>query len=371
MRVAIIHDYLNQFGGAERVLEVLHELFPAAPIFALVYDKRALPQYAGWDIRTSFLQKVPFVKQGYRNFVFLFPRAIASFKLRGYDLVISNTHAWGKGINLDGDTLHICYCLTPMRYIWDLYQDYIRYEHIPFPARWILPFWARRMRRWDRQSALKVAHFIAISRTVAKRIENYYQRDSVIIYPPCDTDFFKPDGSLDSGYYLAVSRLKSYKRMDILVGAFNKLGLPLKVAGEGPELKRLRQDANGNIEFTGRIADEKLLKAYQGCKALVFCGNEDFGLTMVEAQACGKPVIAYYRGGAKEIVIEGKTGMFFYEQTPQSLAQAIERFSGLRFDRSYIRESSLRFSKEKFKALFSDFIAKKLSAGQFPLPRDI
>ena len=361
MRVAIIHDYLNQFGGAERVLEVLHELFPRAPIFTIVYDKKTLPQYADWDIRTSFLQKAPFAKQGYRNFLFLFPRAVASFQLSGFDLVISNTHAWGKGINLNSSTLHICYCLTPMRYIWDLYQDYLRYEHIPALARYILPFWARRLRRWDTLTAAKVTHFIAVSQTVAKRIENYYQRESVIIYPPCDTDFFKPDGAVDNGYYLAVSRLKSYKRMDILVRAFNKLGLPLKIVGEGPQLKRLRQSANGNIEFTGRIADEYLLKAYQGCRGFVFCGNEDFGLTMAEAQACGKPVIAYCRGGAEEIVVEGKTGIFFYEQTPQSLVQAINRLPGLRFDRNYIRESSLRFNKENFKALLSDFIAKKLS----------
>ena len=363
MKVAIVHDYLNQFGGAERVLEILHELFPEAPIFTIVYDKRVLPQYANWDIRPSFVQKIPSALQGYRNFAFLFPKAVRSFDLKGFDLVISNTHAWGKGINLNNvNALHICYCLTPMRYIWDLYQEYLRYEYINPLTRTILPLWARRMRRWDIKTSGNVKHYIAISETVSKRIKDYYQKESTVIHPPCDIDFFKPDGSsVQEDYYLTVCRLKAYKRIDILIDAFNQSQLPLKIVGTGPELKRLKQKANKNIEFLGWVCNEELLGYYQSCKAFVFAGCEDFGLALVEAQACGKPVIVYRRGGASEIVVEGKTGIFFHKQTPEALIQAINRFQDVRFDTDYIRESVLRFGKDKFKIALHNFIDKKLN----------
>lgn len=363
MKIAIVHDYLNQYGGAERVLEVLHELFPSAPIFTIIYDKKALPQYANWDIRPSFVQRIPVLKQKYRNFVFLFPRAVRSFDLTGFDLVISNTHAWGKGVNLIGDSAHICYCLTPMRYIWDLYNDYLRHEYINPLARRMLPLLAKRMRRWDIETSKNVRHYIAISKTVAKRIENYYNRKTTIIYPPCDTDFFKPNNNGNLGYYLTVSRLKAYKRIDILIDAFNQLRLPLKIIGAGPELNRLKKRANENIEFLGWVPDEELLTYYQNCKAFVFAGCEDFGLTMVEAQACARPVIAYREGGAGEIVVEGKTGLLFYERTPQSLIQTIEESKNVKFDRELIRENSLRFDKLMFKNNLYKFISDKFNLG--------
>ncbi|MDP2924039.1 MAG: glycosyltransferase [Candidatus Omnitrophota bacterium] len=362
MRVAIVHDYLNQYGGAERVLEALHELFPEAPIFTIVYDKKVLPQYKNWDIRPSFVQKIPFAKQGYKNFIFFFPAAVKSFDLKGFDLVISNTHAWGKGVNLNGKTMHICYCLTPMRYIWDLYQDYLDHEYLSPFVRWLLPFWARRIRQWDIKTSKSVKYYIAISQTVARRIREYYRRESTVIYPPCDTDYFKPGAVGDRGYFLTVSRLKAYKRIDILVEAFNKLNLPLRIVGDGPQLRKLRQKAKRNIEFTGHLKDESLLDAYRGCKAFVFAGHEDFGLTMAEAQACGKPVVAFCAGGAEEIVIEGKTGLFFRQQTPPSLIQEINRFQNSAFDSNYIRQSSLKFSKERFKNALNNFISEKLSA---------
>ncbi len=361
MKVAIIHDYLNQYGGAERVLDVLHELFPAAPVFTIVYDEKALPQYAGLDVRTSFVQAIPTAKQGYKNFVFLFPNAIRSFDLKDYDLVISNTHAWAKGIRVRPDAHHICYCLTPMRYIWDLYNDYLTREFINPVTKVILPFWANMMRRWDTEVARSVGHYIAISQTVQKRIKDYYKRDSTVIYPPCDTAFFKPDGSKDDGYYLTVSRLKAYKRIDVLIDAFNELSLPLKVVGEGPELKRLKQKANRNIEFTGWVEDEHLLELYRKCRAFVFASHEDFGLAMVEAEACGKPVIAYGKGGAREIVSEGKTGLLFYEQTPSALVEKIRCFQHMEFDKNLIRSESLRFGKNIFKEKIMQFIDRHIS----------
>jgi glycosyltransferase involved in cell wall biosynthesis len=364
MRVAIIHDYLNQYGGAERVLGAFHEIFPDAPIFTIVYDKKILPQYKRWDIRTSFVQKIPFAKQRYRNFVFLFPKAVRSFDLDKFDLIISNTHAWGKGINIDGRAPHICYCLTPMRYIWDLYRDYLIHEYINPVARYMLPILAKRLRRWDIKTSKNVKHYIAISQTVAKRIKDFYNREAVIIYPPCDTSFFRPNNNGSMDYYLTVSRLKAYKRIDILIEAFNRLNLPLKIIGIGPELKRLKQKAGKTIEFLDWVSDKDLLYYYQNCKAFVFAGYEDFGLTLVEAQACGSPVIAYGRGGAEEIVIEEKTGLFFHEPTSQALIQAIEKFQNIKFDKDQIRENALRFDKAIFKNNLLSFINGKIKIGE-------
>jgi len=213
------------------------------------------------------------------------------------------------------------------------------------------------MRKWDVATSKSVNHYIAISETVANRIRHYYRRDSTIIYPPCDTDFFKPNGLSTSGdYYLTVSRLKAYKRIDLLVDAFNKLGLPLKIVGNGPEMNRLKKASRDNIEFTGWLSDEDLLKSYQACKAFVFAGTEDFGLVMAEAQSCGKPVIAYAKGGAREIVSAGKTGLFFHEQSPAALAIALRQFNKMEFNSDLIRESSLRFKKEMFKEQIDQFI---------------
>ncbi len=359
MRVAIVHDYLNQFGGAERVLEALHELFPEAPVYTILYDRKALPQYSGWDIRPSFIQAIPFAKQRYTALAPFFPSAVRSLRLDGFDIIISNTHAWGKGIEIDKRTCHICYCLTPMRYIWDLYEEYRAHEYINPLARYILPFWAKRTRRWDVERAKTVQHYIAISGTVADRIGRYYKRDAAIIYPPCDTDFFTPDGVNESDYYLTVSRLKAYKRIDLIIDTFNRLGLPLKIIGAGPELKRLKGRAEKNIEFLGYVSDQDLLRHYRGCRALVFAGHEDFGLAMAEAQACGKPVVAYGRGGAAEIVVDRETGILFHEQTSTAIAEAVERFQNTGFDTGRIRQSSLRFGKDMFRNAFTHFIYEK------------
>ncbi|MFA5146528.1 MAG: glycosyltransferase [Candidatus Omnitrophota bacterium] len=359
MKTAIVHDYLNQYGGAERVLESLHEIFPEAPVFTILYDREALPQFGDWDIRPSFVQRVPFARRNHRNFIFLFPGAVRSFDLRGFDLVISNTHAWSKGIMIDRPAFHISYCLTPLRYIWDLYDDYLSRSYIPFFARAMLPGWAGKMRAWDIRASGSVDRFAAVSGTVAGRIRDYYGRESSIIYPPCDTDLFRPAGDPGgtAGYYLTVARLKAYKRIDVVVDAFNRLGRPLKIIGEGPESGRLRKMARGNIELLGRVPDEELVRNYQNCRGFVYAGVEDFGLVFAEAQACGRPVIAYGKGGAAEIILDGRTGVLFDEPSAEALVSAVKRSELISFDSTFIRERSLRFGKDKFRKNFCEFVS--------------
>lgn len=360
MRIAIVHDYLNQYGGAERCLEVFHALFPESAIFTLIYDEKVLPQYRGWDIRTSFVQNIPFSRSAYRNFMFIFPFAVRSFNLKGYDLVISITHAWGKGIKPDKGSCHICFCLTPVRYFWDLYEEYRSFRSFNWFQKLMLSLFAAPIRRWDKRASRGVHHFIAISNIVADRITRFYRRDSTVIYPPVNTDFFKPAAdAAGAGYYLTVSRLKEYKRIDVIVEAFNSLNLPLKVVGTGELLAALKKTAKDNVEFIGTVTDTQLLRLYQGCKALIFAANEDFGMVPLEVQACGRPVIAFAKGGALETVIEGMTGTFFNEQTPDSLISAVLRFQDMKFDPEKIRQNAEKFKRSIFEAKIKTFIEKK------------
>ncbi len=359
MKIAIVHDYLNQYGGAERCLEVFHKLFPEAPIFTLIYDANILPQYKNWDIRTSFIQRLPFAKQSYRNFMLFFPRAMKSFKLDEFDLVISVTHAWGKGIRTNDKTYHICFCLTPVRYFWDLYQDYRRFYYINPIIRALLPLFVKPIRKWDVGTSKNVDYFISISRTVADRIKKFYNRESTLIYPPIDTSFFSPANAKSANFYLTVSRLKEYKRVEIIVKAFNQLNLPLKIIGIGSLLKKLKQIAAPNIDFLGAVSDKELLSYYQNCRAFVFAGKEDFGLVSLEAQACGKPIIAFGQGGLSETVVEGQTGTLFYKQTPQALIEAVERFEKMDFDPEQIRNNVLKFDRTIFEKKITSFIQEK------------
>jgi len=358
MRVALVHDYLNQYGGAERVLEALVELFPSAPIYTLIYDSkitdRILP---GRKIRASFLQKIPLIKSHHRFFPPLMPLAVEKFDLSNYDLVISDSAAFIKGIITKPETIHICYCHTPIRYAWDDSHKYIREFNMPLLAKIFVPLFMNYLRLWDREAAYRVDKFICNSNFVAQRIKKYYKQEATVIYPPVDTREFVPGREIGD-YFLMVGRLLVYKRFDIAIEVFNRLELPLKIIGDGPEMKKLKRLANWNIEFLGELPSDKLKEYYQRCRALIFPQEEDFGIVALEAMACGRPVIAYRGGGALESVKEKKTGLFFNEQTVNSLVEAVKNFNFSKFNPQIIRDHALKFDKEIFKKKIKEFIEK-------------
>jgi glycosyltransferase involved in cell wall biosynthesis len=350
-KVAIVHDYLTQYGGAERVLEMLLKIYPRADLYTLVRQKgdRLLEDHLNLDnAKTSFVQNLPGSPWGqFREYLGFYPMAVESFDFTGYDILISSSSAWAKGAITDSRTWHLCYLYSPMRFVWDWYHQTLK--EYPWPLRWFLKLMLSGIRRWDVMSAQRPDRIIAISTEIQKRIFKYYRRDSLVLHPAVDTEFFRPqnDGG-GSDYYLVVSRLKPYKRVDLAVQAFNLTGRSLVVVGDGSEMKRLKHRALPNVRFTGKVSDRQLLDYYQNCRALIFPTLEDFGLTPLEAQCCGKPVIAYRRGGALETVVEGKTGIFFDRQTVESLLAAVNRFEKTEFDREQIRKHALSFNQENF-----------------------
>lgn len=358
MKVVLVHDYLNQYGGAERVLEAFTEIFPDAPIFTLVYSPRQIRgAFSGKKIYTSFLQKIPLARSHHRIFPILMPLAIEKFDFSNYDLVISDSASFAKGAITRPETLHICYCHTPPRYAWDDSHKYIKEFAMPKLAKIFVPLFMNYIRLWDREAACRVDKFICNSKFVAKRIKKYYNREAKVIYPPVDTKKFIP-GKRISNYFLMVGRLLAYKRFDIAVEAFNKLKLPLKIIGDGPERKKLEKLAEKNIEFLGEVYRKELSRHYQSCQALIFPQEEDFGLVPVEAMACGRPVIAYQGGGALESIKEGETGIFFNEQSPEALVKAVKSFRADKFNRQKLRTHALKFDKEIFKKKIKEFVEK-------------
>ncbi len=358
MRIALVHDYLNQYGGAEKVLEALTEAFPNAPIYTLIFDpdlvNNILP---GKEIRASFLQKFPFAISHHRLFPPLMPFAVERFDFSEFDIVISDSAAFAKGIITKPETFHLCYCHTPPRYVWDDAQKYIRDFST---ARWIkrvTPIFMNYLRLWDRESAYRVDKFICNSKFVAKRIRKYYQTEATVIHPPVDTKKFYPGESLED-YFLVVGRLLAYKRVDLAIDAFNELGVPLKIIGTGPEMKKLKKRANWNIEFLGNVDVDTLRRYYQHCRALIFPQEEDFGIVALEAMACGRPVIAYRGGGAVESIKEGESGIFFEKQEINSLIRAVKNFRTEDFDSRKIRIYAENFDKEKFITKIKDFVLK-------------
>ena len=360
MRVALVHDYLNQYGGAERVLEAFCEIWPDAPIFTLVYDeKRTGRAFCGRKIRTSFLQKVPLVKNHHRPFLMLMPLAIEQFDFSKYDLVISSSASFAKGIITRPGTLHICYCHTPTRYVWDDSHRYI--EEFGFPAlvKKGIPLFLNYLRVWDESAAIRPDRYLANSQFVSSRIKKYYNCDSRVICPPVKTKNFYLSGRTED-YFLIVVRLLPYKKVDLAIKAFNQLGWPLKIVGDGPDRRRLKKMAGRNIEFVGLVAEKELPGYFARCRAFIFPQEEDFGITAVEAMAAGRPVIAFRGGGALEIVEEGKTGVFFNEQTPESLIEALRKFDPADFSAQYIRQRAAQFDKEIFKDKIKRFVAEAL-----------
>jgi len=361
MQVALVHDYLNQMGGAERVLLTLHDLFPQAPIYTSIYDpKRVDARFRTVDIRTSFIQRLPGAKRHHQRFLPLYPFAFEHLDLREYDLVISDSSAFAKGIVTRPDALHICYCHTPMRWAWN-YEEYVERERLGRLTRMMLPPFITWLRNWDYITAARVDYFVANSPSVAARIAKYYRRESVFIPPPIETARFYIAPHHED-YFLIVSRLIPYKRIDRAVAAFTLLGLPLRIVGTGRDERRLQRMAGKNVQFLGRLSDEQVRAQMARCRAFIFPGEEDLGIAPLEAQACGRPVIAYGAGGALATVVEGSTGLFFFEPTPEALAEVIVSFKDEYFDPQAIRRHAEEFSTERFMRRFTQFVETKIAS---------
>ena len=365
MKVALVHDYLNQMGGAERVVLALHEMFPEAPIYTSIYDPgRVDTAFQSIDIRTSFMQKLPLVKKHHQPFLPFYPFAMERLDLRGYDLILSSSSAFGKGVVTTPETMHICYCHTPMRWCWN-YDEYVQRERLGGIARNILPFFITGLRVWDQTSSMRVDHFIANSPVVADRIRKYYRRDAVVIPPPVEARRFTFDATTRAEeYFLIVSRFMPYKRIDLAIEACNRLQLPLVIIGSGRDENRLKSIAGPTIRFMGRLSDEEVLHYYAHCRAFILPGEEDFGITPLEAQASGRPVIAYAAGGALASVIDSVTGTFFQKQNVESLVEVLESFDERRYDPQTIRNHALEFDKPRFHRRILQFIEAKMSEGK-------
>lgn len=359
MKVALIHDHLTQNGGAERVLEALQAIWPEAPTFTLLYDEDVMGQTFGHrDIRPSFLQKLPFSIKKSRWYLPLMPTATESYDLSGFDVIISSSSAFSKGIIPPADAIHICYCHTPTRYLWSDTHDYVQNLNVPGAVKNLLPVLLSKLRLWDKSSADRVDDFIANSETVKRRIKKYYAKESDVIHPPVDTEKFTISNDAKN-YFLIGGRLVTYKRYDIVIDAFNKTGLPLKVFGSGPIEKELRKKASDNIEFLGRVSDEERARLFSNAKAFIHPQEEDFGITPVESMAAGRPVIAYRRGGAIETVIDGETGVFFDEQSAEEIADTTLNFDQTKFDPEKIKKHAEDFSLKVFRKNIHSYVTKK------------
>jgi glycosyltransferase involved in cell wall biosynthesis len=363
MKVAILHDYLNQYGGAERVLQALLEMFPDSDLYTLLYDEgKTRGIFRGRVTRTSFLD-TSLIRNHHRAFIPLMPFGAQLLKSprNPYDLIISSAAGYGKGINVKG-RYHICYCHSPLRYAWEF--NYLHgVPFAPWPLREaVLKPIARALQRWDKNAAGRVDVFLANSHFIAGKIAAYYGRKSEVIYPPVDTELWKPHAGEKRGdYYLMAGRLLYYKRFDIGIRAFNELGFPLVIVGAGPEEGKLKKLAGPHITFKRDLSDDELRAEYARAKALIFPQVEDFGLVAAEAQACGTPVITYGRGGGAEIVVDGVTGLHFASQTPEALMDAVKKFETMRFHKSAIVRNAKRFSKAAFVKDMERVIARATS----------
>jgi glycosyltransferase involved in cell wall biosynthesis len=362
MRLAIVADWLPTYGGAEHVLGALHRLWPEAPIFTTVARRSSLGPLVSADIRTNALLQGIFCILGRHQW--LSPWMLSRIELidtEGYDIVLSSSHAVGKGVIVRPDTVHICYCHTPVRYGWEMEEEYLRDFGIRGPLRWVAQKFLKRLRRWDLSTAKRVDHFIANSTETQRRIREIYGRESVVISPPVDSRFFEqpllPDGTnKTSPYFLALGRLVPYKRFDLLIALANHLHLPLKIGGTGSDLRRLKRLAGPTIEFLGFVPDEDLPSLYAGAECLLFPQVEDAGIVPLEAQACGVPVIAYGKGGVCDVVVDGVTGFLMHEQTVDAFADGIRRLRERLWDRSAIRESAERFREGEFQRRMAEAV---------------
>ena len=358
-KVALVHDWLVSEGGAEQVLKCFHEIWPNAPIYTLVYNEKKAPAWTrGLDIRTTYIQDWPGGKTHHKFLLSFMPRAWEALDLTEYDLVVSSCASCCKGVITRPDAVHICYCHSPIRYVWDLYYDYL--EGASAIKRAFMPSMIHKVRMWDFQAAQRVDSFISNSDYVGRRIAKFYRRESTTIHP----GIFLPEGEVREereDYYFVLSRFVGYKRIDIAIEACNMLGRKLVVAGSGgEEEERLRAMAGPTVEFVGHVSDEQLSDYYAGARAFLFPGIEDFGLTPLEAMAGGAPVLAYGEGGARETVVDGETGLFFREQNAESLAACIEEFESYNFSASACRARAEQFSRENFKKEILAFCELKI-----------
>ena len=368
VKVALVHDWLTGMRGGERCLEVFAELFPTADLYTLLHVPGSVsPAIENRRIVTSFIQRLPQAERRYRHYLPLFPAAVRAFDLRGYDLVLSSSHAVAKGVRVPAGALHVCYCFTPMRYVWDLYEDYFG-PRAGLAARVLMPPVAAWLRRWDRRTAAGVHQFVAISRFVAARIRRAYGRDADVIYPPVDVSRFRVDEA-PGEFYLVVSALTPYKRVDLAVEACNRLGRRLVIVGTGPEDRRLRALAGPTVELLGWRDDAQTAELYTRCRALLFPPLEDFGITPLEAMAAGRPVIAFGAGGARETVVppgegEPPTGLFFEHQTVEGLVDAIRRFeaSAHQFEPKALRRRAEAFDRPLFRERVHAYLRARVEA---------
>ncbi len=363
MRIALVHDWLNQMGGAENVLEELVALFPGAPVYTSLYDPAKMPDaYRAWDIRTSFMQRLPGVSDHHQAYLPLYPAAFRSLDVSGYDLVLTNKSGFCHGIKTENGAkraVQICYCLTPTRFLWR-YDQYREREQIGGLINAGLQPALALLRRWDYAAAQRVDHFIAISSAIQARIREIYHRESVIIHPPVDTSVFTPDPTGQVGdYYLIVSRLIPYKRIDLAVQAFNRLpDRKLIIVGDGRDRAELEAAAGPNITFLGRQPRPTLVELMRGCRAFLFPGEEDFGIAPVEALSAGRPVIAFGAGGALDTVLPGITGEHFAEPTVDSLVRVLADFDPMAYDPAACRSHAELFSAENFRSKLLDFVGQ-------------
>lgn len=365
MKVAIIQEWLVTVGGSDKVVKAITDVFPDADIYTLVAKKEVCDELGiDWNkVHTSFIQKMPFGTKKHRAYLPLFPFAIEQFDLRGYDVIISSSHCVAKGVLTKADQLHVCYCHSPIRYVWDMYNEYLEESNLTKGAKsWLVRYLLHRIRKWDMLSSFRVDHYISNSDYVGQRIKETYRREATTIYPNIDiTNFEYCD--LKENFYLASSRLVSYKKIDIIIEAFNKMpDKKLIVIGGGPNLKKYQAMAKENVTIMGyqpfKILKEKMQKA----KAFIFAADEDFGMIPIEAEACGTPVIAYGHGGSLETVSEGKTGLFFHEQTSNSIIEAVKKFEFLGekpFEYIACRKWAESFSEERFKKEIKEFVESK------------
>lgn len=361
MKVALVHDFLVKMGGAERVLKVFADLYPDAPIFTLLYDEKVCGQtFPAVRVKTSFLQKVPEFLRKRQKFLFpLMPRAIESFDLSDYDLVLSSSNAYAHGILTSSQTKHICYCHSPMRYAWDYSNEYLQEQHLTGVKKFLIERLMLKVRMWDQLAADRADNYIANSHHVRKRIKKYYRQEADVLYPPVDTRRFKATPK-HKDFYLIVSAIQPFKKIDLAVQLFNKIGKYLIVIGTGSHLEYLKSVAEHNIVFMGYQDDKTVTEYMHNCRGFIFPGEEDFGIAPVEAMACGKPVLAYGRGGALETVIPGVTGEHFYQPTIESMEDGLGRMivNEPLYDADKIHKHALQFSQQKFEEQLKELVEK-------------